>query len=143
MAKKRFYIYASWEEMFDILSAEEKATMLMNLFKYQKGDEPVLNTSGLKIAWNGMKYLLEKDNENYQKKLNTMKDNAKANPKLGNKLPDIGSILPDIRSSIPDIRWLSDNDNDNDNDNVNGNDRWKMVNGRRVYDKRYVDEELG
>ena len=30
--KKRFYVYGSWEEQFEILSTEEKATMLMNLF---------------------------------------------------------------------------------------------------------------
>ena len=42
----------------ELLSTEEKATMLMNLFKYNEGAEPILNTSGLKLVWAGMRFLL-------------------------------------------------------------------------------------
>jgi hypothetical protein len=64
--KKRFYVYGSWEEQFEILTTEEKATMLMNLFKYSRGFEPTLDTTGLKLVWAGMKFLLEQDDTKYQ-----------------------------------------------------------------------------
>ena len=127
--KKRFYIYASWEETFELLTIEERATMLMNLFRYQRGEEPILDTSGLKITWSSIKYLLESDNKKYEIKLETIKQNSKSNPKLGNNVPNTGYVpntnksLLDIGKNKLDIGSPNDNVNVNVNvnDNVNGN----------------------
>jgi len=63
--KKRFYLYTSWQESISMLSVDEQAQMLQNFFNYAKGEEPVLNTSGLKLVWAGIKFLLEQDHEKY------------------------------------------------------------------------------
>ena len=52
--KKRFYVYNSWREQMELLSVEEKSTMLMNLFRYQNDEEVVLDTPMLKMCWASM-----------------------------------------------------------------------------------------
>jgi len=118
--------------MFEILTIEEQATMMMNLFKYQMGEEIDLNTSGLKICWNAMKFLLEKDTQNYKNKVDTMNKNSESNSKLNNKkhnieklITDIGKPITDTEKILSNIELTDDNDNVNVNDNVNdnGNDK--------------------
>jgi hypothetical protein len=109
--KKRFYVYQSWEEQMELLSTEEKATMLMNLFKYQRGEEPILDTTGLKLVWAGMKFLLEKDDAEYQ---NAVQRGKNAVLKRQSAVPQTNIVEPQttLRHRI---------DNVNDNANVNGN----------------------
>ena len=114
--KKRFYIYNSWKEAMELLSTEEKATMLMNLFKYNEGAEPILNTSGLKLVWAGMRFLLEKDSAKYEAAVQRGK-NAASKRQL---------TAPQSKAAAPQIDLLhdidNDNVNDNDNDKVNENE---------------------
>ena len=122
--KKRFYVYASWEEQFELLTTEEKATMLMNLFKYAKGEEPILDTTGLKLVWAGMKFLLEKDNTEYQKSVQRAQNAASAK-KISVQVPT--SPEPVKQKPEPVLNRfvnvnVNDNDNDNDNGDVKGND---------------------
>jgi hypothetical protein len=117
--KKRFYVYASWEEQFELLTTEEKATMLMNLFKYAKGEEPILDTTGLKLVWAGMKFLLEKDNTEYQKSVQRAQNAASAK-KISVQVPT--SPEPVKQKPEPVLnRFVNVNDNDNDNGDVKGN----------------------
>ena len=111
--KKRFYIYASWEEQFELLSTEEQSTMLMNLFKYQRGEEPILNTAGLKLVWAGMKFLLEKDGTEYE---NAVQRGKHAALKRQMAAPQSKIAEPKTNS-----RHRIDNVNVNDNVNDNGN----------------------
>lgn len=120
--KKRFYVYASWEEQFELLTTEEKATMLMNLFKYAKGEEPTLDTTGLKLVWAGMKFLLEKDNTEYQKSVQRAQ-NAAAAKKISVQVPTspepVKEELEPVKNNLN--RVDNDNVNVNVNDNVNDN----------------------
>lgn len=109
--KKRFYVYGSWEEQFEILTTEEKATMLMNLFKYQRGIEPTLDTTGLKLVWAGMKFLLEQDDTKYQAAVSRAQKSAQAK-----KLPEPVNTKPE---PVNNSRFHIDNVNVNVNDNVN------------------------
>ncbi len=133
--KKRFYVYNSWREQMELLSVEEKATMLMNLFAYQNDEEVVLDTPMLKMCWTSMKFLLEKDANTYQQKVDNMKKIGKRNNKTSN---DIVTINNDTVTTTNDtIQSRLDNDNDNDNVNVNvnedgngngnGDDSWEML----------------
>ena len=110
--KKRFYVYSSWKEMFELLSDEERSTMLMNLFNYQEGIEPVLNTAGLKMAWASMKFLLEKDDASYKAAVQRANN---ANPPKTNAVPQIKDVEPQ-----KEIWHRIDNVNVNDKVNENG-----------------------
>tara|TARA_R110000824_G_scaffold373920_1_gene564367 strand:+ start:22 stop:480 length:459 start_codon:yes stop_codon:yes gene_type:complete len=110
--KKRFYVYNSWEKAISMLSTEEKAEMLMNLFKYGKGEEPTLNTSGLKLVWAGMEFLLDKDSTKYQEAVTRGKNAALKRQ----------SAVPQKITTAPTINLRHGIDNDNVNDNVNVND---------------------
>lgn len=110
--KKRFYVYGSWEEQFEILTTEEKATMLMNLFKYQRGIEPILDTTGLKLVWAGMKFLLEQDEAKYQAAVQRAK----------NTKPQKQIMEPQIKVMEPQNQLLNHIDNVNVNVNVNDKD---------------------
>jgi hypothetical protein len=123
--KKRFYVYGSWEEQFEILTTEEKATMLMNLFKYSRGIEPTLDTTGLKLVWAGMKFLLEQDDTKYQEAVSRAQKSAQAK-----KLPEPANTKPEpVNILWPRID--NDNVNVNVNENENGNEVTTLVNIKR------------
>jgi hypothetical protein len=109
--KKRFYLYTSWQESISLLSTEEQAQMLHNFFNYAKGEEPVLNTPGLKLVWAGMKFLLEQDHEKYCGAVERARGTKKKN------MEPYGTVK---ESMVP---YDNVNDNVNDNDNVDENDR--------------------
>ena len=127
--KKRFYVYYSWKEQMELLSTEEKATMLMNLFRFQENEEPILNTPMLKMCWASMKFLLEKDAITYQQKVDNMAKIGKRNNKVSN---DTATISNDT------IRYRLDNVNDNVNDNVKVNVK-EIANDPDAWDK-WMDE---
>ena len=120
--KKRFYIYNSWKDAIELLSTEEQGTMLMNLFKHSEGMEPTLDTSGLKLVWAGMKFLLEQDNAKYQEAVQRGK-NAASKRQL--TAPQSKLTAPHDIVTAPQIDLLhridNGNVNVNDNDNRNGN----------------------
>lgn len=70
-------VYASWEDSFDLLTTEEQAQFLKNLFLFNKGEEPILNTSGLKMLWTTIKFNLEKDQQSYLNKVEGAKKTTK------------------------------------------------------------------
>tara|TARA_R110000764_G_scaffold39555_4_gene88467 strand:+ start:844 stop:1323 length:480 start_codon:yes stop_codon:yes gene_type:complete len=110
--KKRFYIYNSWKDAIELLSTEEQGTMLMNLFKYSEGMEPTLNTSGLKLVWASMRYLLERDSAKYEEAVQRGKNAASKRQ----------AAVPQSKAAAPQIDLLHGIDNDNVNVNDNGNE---------------------
>ncbi len=134
--KKRFYIYNSWEEQMKLLSTEEQATMLLNLFRFQNGEEVVLDTPMLKMCWASMKFLLEKDATTYQQKVDNMK-------KIGQRNKQSNDT---VTTSNDTVRPRLDNDNDNDNANVNENENEKgneKGNGWIVYTDDEIKQAFG
>ena len=111
--KKRFYVYYSWKEQMELLSTEEKATMLMNLFSFQENKEPILDTPMLKMCWASMKFLLEKDTIAY----NNQVERGRNAGQLNNKAPH-GAVQ---NNTAPYNTIQSNVDNDNVNDK--GDDR--------------------
>lgn len=122
--KKRFYVYSSWEEQFELLTTEEKATMLMNLFKYAKGEEPILDTTGLKLVWAGMKFLLEKDNTEYQKSVQRAQKAALAK-KLAVQVPTSPEPVKNNLNRVDNVN-VNVNVNDDGNDGGNGDEKGKQ-----------------
>ena len=101
-------MYTSWQKSILMLSVEEQAQMLQNFFNYAKGEEPVLNTPGLKLVWAGMKFLLEQDHEKYCGTVERARGAAKSTRGTTKKL-----AVPSDNVNV----------NVNDNDNVDDNDR--------------------
>ena len=112
--KKRFYLYTSWQESISMLTIDEQAQMLQNFFNYAQGIEPVLNTSGLKLVWSGMKFLLEQDHKKYCDAVQRARGT-----KTKSMVPqrDSMALYDTIR------KFTVPSDNVNVNDNVDGNDR--------------------
>ena len=94
-----------------MLSVEEQAQMLQNFFNYAKGEEPVLNTPGLKLVWAGIEFLLEQDHEKYCGAVERARGTKKKN------IEPYGTVK---KSMVP---YDNVNVNVNVNDNVDGNDR--------------------
>ena len=97
----------------ELLSTEEKATMLMNLFRFQENEEPILDTPMLKMCWASMKFLLEKDAVEYNNKVDRGRNAGQSN----NKVP-YGTVTVQYDTVQNNI----DNVNDNVNDNVDVNE---------------------
>ena len=136
--KTRFFIYQSWEESFKLLSVEEQATMLMNFFKYHRGEKPILNTPGLKFVWAGINFLLEKDNESYKQAAKRGKNATEKRLEKQAKLKELEKQMAELQSTITSpyntttephniiaepqqdcYVNVNDNVNNNVNDNVN------------------------
>jgi hypothetical protein len=117
--KKRFYLYTSWQESISLLSTEEQAQMLQNFFNYAKGEEPVLNTPGLKLVWAGFNYLLQEDDRKYNERIEIARNANKVRHVKKDTLPqnNLRSVKEDT------LTYVNVNDNVNDNDNVDENDR--------------------
>jgi hypothetical protein len=97
-----------------MLTIDEQAQMLQNFFNYAQGIEPVLNTSGLKLVWSGMKFLLEQDHKKYCDAVQRARGT-----KTKSMVPqrDSMALYDTIR------KFTVPSDNVNVNDNVDGNDR--------------------
>ena len=129
--KKRFYVYYSWKEQMELLSTEEKATMLMNLFSFQENKEPILDTPMLKMCWASMKFLLEKDTIEYNNKVERGRNAGQLNHKVPHGA--VAVRYDTVQSNV-------DNDNVNVNVNVNGKVNVKeLVNDVDAWDQ-YMNE---
>ncbi len=126
--RKSFPVYLSWKDSIKLLSVEEKAQFLDNLFNFNSGEEIELNTPMLTMFWKSIEYNLKDAIEKYDAKVATMKKNAESNSKLQKTQHQESKDLilettgPNIGSQIIQSRLYNDNDNDNDNDNVNENE---------------------
>ena len=146
MKKQSVIIYEDWITVMQFLSKDEIIEFLNTTILVMKGEDGAITSS------DGVRALLDialpdlLDNKNKrQKRSDIGKNNFKNNPRLGHLLPDISSdISTDVGTDTgADIEPILVSIPVRGNGNGNGNDRWKMVNGRRVYNKMYIDEELG
>ena len=123
--KPSFIMYKSWEEAFELLSIEEQAQMMKNLFLWHRNEEPVLNTQSLKLVWKLIEFNLIHNAENYDKRSETSSKNGKSGgaPK-GNKnaLKEKYDIEEQPNQPIFNLNQpITTYNNPNDNGNVNGN----------------------
>lgn len=109
--KASFIIYKSWEDAFSMLSNEEQAQMMRNLFLWHRNEEPVLNTPSLKLVWSLIEFNLIQNAENYDKRSET----SARNGKLG------GAPKGNTNAKKQPIQPNSTYNNPNDNVNVDDN----------------------
>ena len=57
--KNSFMMYHTWINQFNMLSPEEFVNMVNNLYRCDKGEEPILNTQMEKVIWEGMGFVVE------------------------------------------------------------------------------------
>jgi hypothetical protein len=67
--RKSFLVHTSWENSIKLLSVEEKATLLMNLFKYHNDEQLLEMSDMLKIFWTSIEWDLENNMRKYDAKL--------------------------------------------------------------------------
>lgn len=154
-------VYASWEDSFELLTIEEQAQFLKNLFLYNKGEDPILNTSGLKMLWTTIKFTLEKDKQSYNNKVEGAKKARQAHhtdeedvrslptpstPKslMSEKVPLMSLDIKPIGLSSSEnilISYAKDKDKDKDKDRDKDKDIGKdsIINNIRIngFDKVY------
>ena len=65
----------SWEAAFELLSVEEIAEIVMNLFRFNKGQEAILTTQLTKMMWKNIEPTLIINREKYINKINNLKSN--------------------------------------------------------------------
>jgi hypothetical protein len=156
--RKSFPVYLSWKDSIKLLSVEEKAQFLDNLFNFNSGEEIELNTPMLTMFWKSIEYNLKDAIEKYDAKVKTMKDNALSNPKLQKtqyretKDPILETTIPNISSINSQSRLYNDNDNDNDNEKENDNVKDKVnvkayetssIPGRVKHPEKVIDSYFG
>ena len=152
-------VYASWEDSFELLTIEEQAQFLKNLFLYNKGEDPILNTSGLKMLWTTIKFTLEKDKQSYSNKVEGAKKARQAHQtdeEGGRSLPTPSTPKSLISEKVPlmslDIKPISlsssknvlvsyakDKDKDKDEDKEKDIGKDSIINNIRIngFDKVY------
>jgi hypothetical protein len=118
--KKSFIIYQSWEDSFNLLNCEEQSQFIKNLFLFNRGEEPILNTPMLSIFWKSIEYNLYENDKRYK---TSVENGKKGGAPKGNsnalKLKEQPN-QPKTTKEQPKQSSVKQN-NLNDNDNVNGN----------------------
>lgn len=139
--RKSFPVYLSWKDSIKLLSVEEKAQFLDNLFNFNSGEDIELNTPMLTMFWKSIEYNLKDAIEKYDAKVTTMKKNAESNSKLQKTQYRESTDLilettePNIGSQNSQSRLYNDNvndnvnvkENENENENVNVNEICRML----------------
>ncbi len=139
--KQSFIIYKSWEDGFSMLSNEEQAQMLRNLFLWHRNEEPILNTPMLKLVWKLIEFNLINNAENYDKRSETSSENGKKGgaPKGNNNALKAKYDMIE-QPNQPKSTYNKPNDNDNGNDKVNVNEYEK--DNEKVNGNGYDNEKL-
>jgi ABC-type nickel/cobalt efflux system permease component RcnA len=65
-------IYADWEPVLRELTAEELAQFTLNLFLWNRGEQPIINTLSLKIIWGIVEPALHKNRKKYDDRCERM-----------------------------------------------------------------------
>jgi hypothetical protein len=68
-----FLIMQSWEASFELLSSEEIAEIVMNLFRFNKGQKAILTTPLTKMMWKNIQPTLILNRQKYINKINNSK----------------------------------------------------------------------
>lgn len=59
--KNSFMMYHTWINQFNMLTPDEFVNMVNNLYRCDKGEEPVLRTQMEKVIWEGMGFVVEEN----------------------------------------------------------------------------------
>ena len=119
--KKSFIVYQSWREPFELLTESEKSQFISNLFKFNEGEEIILDTPMLKMFWTSIEYNLTENDKRYK---TSVENGSKGGAPKGNKNASKQPKQPNSTEEQPNqlsVEQNNLNDNVNDNDNVNGN----------------------
>jgi hypothetical protein len=57
--KKSFLIYHSWESAIDLMTDEELRNFIKNLFRADRGEDPVFNSRVEQLHWSGISIVME------------------------------------------------------------------------------------
>jgi hypothetical protein len=68
-----FLVMQSWEAAFELLSSEEIAEIVMNLFRFNRGEEAILTTQLTKMMWKNIEPTLILNREKYINRINNSK----------------------------------------------------------------------
>jgi len=106
-------VYADWESVINKLTTEEKAQFFMNLFLWNKGEQPILNTLPLEIIWGIVEPALHKNRKKYDERCERMAT-ARTNKALisTNQAP-----ISTSQALISTVGHIPGNHNHNDNHN--------------------------
>lgn len=66
--KNSFMMYHTWINQFNMLSPEEFVNMVNNLYRCDKGQQPILNTQMEKVIWEGMGFVVEANKAKWEAK---------------------------------------------------------------------------
>ncbi len=114
MDKKTFIVYSDWEDKLSLLSDEELGKIFRYIFKYVKtGSIPKMKRELLMI-FNILKYDLDKNFEQYQKRCEANKINGKKGGRPKKRNNPLGFIKTEETQHNPQ-KHDSDSDSDNDN----------------------------
>ncbi len=120
--KKSFIIYQSWEESFNLLNCEEQSQFIKNLFLFNRGEEPILNTPMLNIFWKSIEYNLHENDKRYK---TSVENGKKGGAPKGNtnalKNKEQPKQPKTTKEQPKQLSVEQNNLNDNVNVNVNGN----------------------
>jgi hypothetical protein len=83
--KNSFMMYHTWINQFNMLSPEEFVNMVNNLYRSDKGEEPVLNTTMEKVIWEGIGFVVEANKVKWEERAAA----SRANGALGGAPPKI------------------------------------------------------
>ena len=133
--KKSFIVYQSWREPFELLTESEKSQFISNLFKFNEGEEIILDTPMLKMFWTSIEYNLTENDKRYK---TSVENGSKGGAPKGNKNASKQPKQPNSTEEQPNqlsVEQNNLNDNVNDNDNVNGN----VNEDKHEFTKAFVD----
>jgi hypothetical protein len=118
--KKSFIVYQSWREPFELLTESEKSQFISNLFKFNEGEEIILDTPMLKMFWTSIEYNLTENDKRYK---TSVENGSKGGAPKGNKNASKQPKQPNSTEEQPNQLSVEQNNlNDNVNVNVNEDD---------------------
>lgn len=138
--KKSFLIYQSWEDSFNMLNCEEQSQFIKNLFMFNRGEEPILNTPMLKIFWKSIEYNLHENDRRYKTSVENGKlGGAPKGNKNALKLKEQPKQPKITKEQPKQLSVKQNNLNDNVNVNVNGNVNENINNNSNVNENNKVN----
>lgn len=127
--KKSFIVFQSWEEPFNMLTTNEKAQFITNLFLFHRGEDVIIDSPMLEMFWKSIEYNLKRNVDEYDLRSVTSaengarggapKGNQNAKKQPNNNLNQPNQPMYNFESTNSTKNNPNDNDNDNDNGNVN------------------------
>jgi len=142
LEKKSFIVYQSWRAGFELLTESEKAQFITNLFRFNSGEEIILDTPMLNMFWKTIEFNLTENDKRYK---TSVENGSKGGAPKGNQNAKKQPKQPNSTDKQPnqlsvEQNKLNVNVNDNVNDNVNENEKVNVKdNDKNIAEKRLTD----